>query len=50
VVAFTEETHAEREIASQPEMWRAVAEFAPSAFAQLPAKGERIAVVGCGSS
>jgi fructoselysine-6-P-deglycase FrlB-like protein len=31
-------------------MWRAVAEFAPSAFAQLPAKGERIAVVGCGSS
>ena len=50
MVAFTEETHAEREIASQPEMWRAVAEFAPSAFAQLPAKGERIAVVGCGSS
>jgi len=50
VVAFTEETHAEREIASQPEMWRAVAEFAPSAFTQLPAKGERIAVVGCGSS
>lgn len=50
MAAFTEETHAEREIASQPEMWRAVAEFAPSVFAHLPAKGERIAVVGCGSS
>ncbi|CAB4541828.1 unannotated protein [freshwater metagenome] len=47
---FTEQTHAEREIASQPEIWRAVAEFAPSVFAQMPVKGERIAVVGCGSS
>jgi len=50
VTPFTEQTHAEREIASQPEIWRAVAEFAPSVFAQLPAKGERVAVVGCGSS
>ena len=42
--------HADLEIASQPEIWRQTAEFAPSVFHKLPKKGERVAVVGCGSS
>jgi len=44
------QTHAEREIASQPQIWAQVAEFAPSILDILPKKGERVAVVGCGSS
>ncbi len=36
------------ELASQPEMWRAAAALAPSAA--LPQPGERVAVVGCGTS
>ncbi|SNY04704.1 SIS domain-containing protein [Paractinoplanes atraurantiacus] len=36
------------EIASQPECWRKAAELADSPG--LPAKGERVAVVGCGTS
>jgi fructoselysine-6-P-deglycase FrlB-like protein len=50
VTPFTGHTHAEDEIASQPAIWRQTAEFAPTVFDLLPAKGERIAVVGCGSS
>ena len=42
--------HADAEIASQPAIWRQVAEFAPSVAHLLPKKGERVAVVGCGSS
>ncbi len=42
--------HADREIASQPEIWRKTADFAPSVSHLLPLPGERIAVVGCGSS
>lgn len=44
------QSHAEVEIASQPEIWRQTAEFAPSVFGLLPKKGERVAVTGCGSS
>ena len=44
------EFHADREIASQPEIWRKTAEFAPSVSHLLPKSGEKIAVVGCGSS
>lgn len=40
----------EIETASQPECWRRAAELAPSRSAALPATGERIAVVGCGTS
>ncbi|WP_392840011.1 SIS domain-containing protein [Streptomyces sp. LN500] len=40
----------EIETASQPECWRRAAELAPSHSAALPATGERIAVVGCGTS
>ncbi|MFF2330631.1 MULTISPECIES: SIS domain-containing protein [unclassified Streptomyces] len=40
----------EIETASQPECWRRAADLAPSQSAALPAAGERIAVVGCGTS
>jgi fructoselysine-6-P-deglycase FrlB-like protein len=38
------------EIASQPEAWRRAAALAPSLAASLPAAGERVAVIGCGTS
>jgi fructoselysine-6-P-deglycase FrlB-like protein len=41
---------ADHEIESQPEIWRKVATFASTVNHLLPIKGERIAVVGCGSS
>lgn len=40
-------SHVEREIASQPECWREALELAP---AGLPQHGERVAVIGCGTS
>ncbi|MFI5772278.1 SIS domain-containing protein [Streptomyces sp. NPDC051658] len=40
----------EIETASQPECWRRAAELAQTQSAALPAAGERIAVVGCGTS
>ncbi|MFB6818124.1 SIS domain-containing protein [Streptomyces sp. NPDC056347] len=40
----------EIETASQPECWRRAAELAGTQSAALPAAGERIAVVGCGTS
>lgn len=42
--------HADREIASQPEIWVQVADFAPSVLSLLPKRGERVAITGCGSS
>lgn len=42
--------HADREIESQPEVWRQVVDFAPSVLGKLPKKGEKVAVTGCGSS
>lgn len=42
--------HADREIESQPEVWRQVVDFAPSVLSKLPKKGEKVAVTGCGSS
>ena len=38
------------EIASQPECWSRAIEMASSAGAALPATGERVAAIGCGSS
>ncbi|HYB18303.1 MAG TPA: sugar isomerase [Streptosporangiaceae bacterium] len=38
------------EIASQPECWAKAIEMAASAGPALPARGERVAVLGCGSS
>jgi fructoselysine-6-P-deglycase FrlB-like protein len=40
----------EAEIASQPGCWLRAAELASDAGAKLPARGERVAVVGCGTS
>jgi len=43
--------HVEAEIASQPDTWRRAAEIAVSPVAEaLPGQGERVAVVGCGTS
>jgi fructoselysine-6-P-deglycase FrlB-like protein len=38
------------EIASQPECWRRASDLAPEVARQLPADGERVAFVGCGTS
>ena len=38
------------ELASQPTMWRTAAKIQSSYEAVLPQKGERVAVVGCGTS
>ncbi|MEV2246427.1 SIS domain-containing protein [Streptomyces sp. NPDC049970] len=43
-------SHVETETAGQPECWRRAAEVAADRAADLPATGERIAVVGCGTS
>src|ERR1044071_2404312 len=41
-------THVKAEIASQPECWRRAAKLADAPG--LPTRGERVAVVGCGTS
>ena len=38
------------EIATQPECWQRAAALAPAHQAELPGRGERVAVVGCGTS
>lgn len=38
------------EVASQPDRWRRAAALAPEVASVLPAPGERVAVVGCGTS
>ncbi|MFJ5545838.1 SIS domain-containing protein [Micromonospora chalcea] len=38
------------EIASQPDCWREAARLAPTVAERLPCPGERVAVVGCGTS
>ncbi len=43
-------SHVETEIASQPACWRKAAEMATSSPAGLPQAGERVAVIGCGTS
>jgi CRISPR-associated protein Cas5a/b/c len=43
-------SHVLEEISSQPEMWRRAAEVAATMGECLPAAGERVAVVGCGTS
>src|ERR1043165_5516893 len=42
-------SHVKAEIASQPECWAKAAELAGAAKG-LPQRGERVAVVGCGTS
>src|ERR671921_566254 len=41
-------SHVETEIAAQPDCWRRATDLAGSPG--LPARGERVAVVGCGTS
>ena len=43
-------THVEDELVSQPECWIRAAAEAPGHAAVLPAPGERVAIVGCGTS
>jgi fructoselysine-6-P-deglycase FrlB-like protein len=38
------------EISSQPQMWRQVADLLPEVAGRLPASGERVAIIGCGTS
>jgi len=40
----------EAELASQPDCWRRAARLAPEVAGLLPRRGERVAVVGCGTS
>ncbi|MGW0592482.1 SIS domain-containing protein [Streptosporangium sp. NPDC002607] len=42
--------HVLREIASQPECWRRALELGAAGPAGLPEAGERVAVIGCGTS
>lgn len=43
-------TFVDAEIASQPSTWRLAGELAPLVAEKLPRAGERVAVVGCGTS
>ncbi len=43
-------THMGREIASQPAAWRRAADVAAASATVLPVPGERVVVVGCGTS
>ncbi|MFJ3216258.1 SIS domain-containing protein [Kitasatospora sp. NPDC086801] len=46
----TTPSHTATEIASQPECWHRAAESLPRHAPALPHRGERVAVVGCGTS
>lgn len=50
VMTASTATHLEREIATQPADWLAARDTAAAHAALLPAPGERVAVVGCGTS
>ncbi|MHB9864313.1 SIS domain-containing protein [Streptomyces sp. YIM S03343] len=43
-------THVEDELRGQPECWSRAAEEAPGHAGVLPARGERVAITGCGTS
>ena len=43
-------SHLTDEIASQPECWAKAIEVAAASATELPAPGDRVAVIGCGSS
>ena len=43
-------SHVENELNSQPECWMRAAELAAAHGGALPAAGERVAIVGCGTS
>lgn len=43
-------SHVTREIRTQPTAWRRATELAPTVSEALPRPGERVAVIGCGTS
>ena len=43
-------SHTEAEIRSQPEAWQRVLDLLPTVADALPAPGERVATIGCGTS
>lgn len=43
-------TYVDAEITSQPDCWREAAELATTVTGSLPRPGERVAVIGCGTS
>lgn len=47
---MTPSSHVAAEIASQPDCWRRAADLSVAAHPVLPRPGERVAVVGCGTS
>jgi fructoselysine-6-P-deglycase FrlB-like protein len=47
---MTATTHVSREIAQQPHAWEQARELLPAVASLLPADGERVAVIGCGTS
>jgi fructoselysine-6-P-deglycase FrlB-like protein len=44
------EAHVQREISSQPDCWARALQSAGSAAKVLPGRGERVAIIGCGTS
>ena len=46
----TADGHTAREVASQPACWRRAGQLAADVAGSLPARGERVAVAGCGTS
>ncbi|MGH8966944.1 MAG: sugar isomerase, partial [Actinomycetes bacterium] len=47
---MTSTSYVRDEIASQPRAWQRAVELARSVDGQLPRPGERVAVIGCGTS
>lgn len=47
---YRPEAHVQTEIASQPDCWARALQSAGAAAKVLPARGERVAVIGCGTS
>ena len=46
----TPRSHVEQEVASQPQCWEHAVAASPDHLAALPSAGERVAVIGCGTS
>lgn len=49
-MAVMTSSYVESELSSQPETWRRAGALLPTVASLLPATGERVAVVGCGTS
>jgi len=49
-MTFTPDSHLAKEVAGQPDDWAAVSARASELAAAFPARGSRLAVIGCGTS